>query len=180
MNKESRGVAGAWLALLLVAGGLHAEGTALEVTFKGTLVDNVCTFEQDDGALEVTFPTRALKYFEQYGRTETESFAIGLKNCSAATQAKLVDLTFAFPQTEMVNGTAMLKPSGDTGLMIGLLDAGNQPVVPDTAVAVGSITQTGDGTLNRFTLGAYVMAPPGVTVKAGQYSATTTFTVSYR
>ncbi|EAX8478873.1 type 1 fimbrial protein [Salmonella enterica] len=166
--------------VLVMAGGAQAAGTALDVTFTGALVDRMCQFEQGDAPLEVTFPTRALKYFEQYGRTETETFAIGLKDCTSSTQAKLVDLTFAFPQTQVVNGVSMLKPSGDTGLLIGLLDGKNAPIVPDKAVEMGTITQTGDGTLNRFMLGAYVMSPPDGAVKAGQYSATTTFTVSYR
>ncbi|HCM1955509.1 TPA: type 1 fimbrial protein [Salmonella enterica subsp. salamae serovar 9,46:z4,z24:z39:z42] len=158
----------------------QAVGSSLDVTFTGSLVDRMCEFEQGDAALEVTFPARSLKYFEQYTRTETEPFVIGLKNCTLSTKDKVVDLTFSFPQTEMVNGTVMLKPSGDTGLVIGLLDGKGHVVMPDHAVDIGTITQAGGGTLNRFTLGAYVMAPPGVTVKAGQYSATTTFTVSYR
>ncbi|ECA1878495.1 fimbrial protein [Salmonella enterica] len=178
MNKESGGVAGAWFALLLIAYGLHA--TAADVSLKGSLLDNTCLFEQEDAALEVAFPTRALKYFEQYGRTETESFAIGLKNCSAITQGKTVALSFTFPQSQVVNGTPMLTPSGDTGLVIGLVDGTGNAIVPDHPVEVGVITQTGPGNVNRYTLGAYVMAPPGVTVTAGQYSATANFTVSYR
>ncbi|HFW4533980.1 TPA: fimbrial protein [Salmonella enterica subsp. enterica serovar Chester] len=171
-----------WLMVvgLMMTSGVQAAGTTLDITFTGALIDRMCLFEQGDAPMEVTFPARAIKYFEQYGRTETQTFAIGLKDCSSSTQAKLVDLTFAFPQAQVVNGVPMLKPSGDTGLVIGLLDSKGSPIEPDKAVEVGTITQTGNGSLNRFTLGAYVLAPEGSQVKAGQYRASTTFTVSYR
>ncbi|EBL5818968.1 type 1 fimbrial protein [Salmonella enterica subsp. enterica serovar Muenchen] len=171
---------GAWLLLLLIAGYLQAAGTGLDITFKGTLIDRQCVFEQGDGPLEVTFRPTPVKYFDAYGKTDTKAFTLGLKNCTAATQGKLVDLSFSFPQQETVNGVTMLKPAGDTGVVIGLLDGAGNVIEPDTRVEVGPITTTGAGSINRFSLGAYVTAPAGVTVKAGAYSATTTFTVSYR
>lgn len=183
MSKRSKGnwpFVAAWLLLLLIAGYLQAAGTGLDVTFRGTLIDRQCVFEQDDLPLEVSFGPVSIKYFNTYGKTQTKTFAIGLKNCTAATQGKLVDLTFTYPQRETVDGVVMLKPSGDTGVVIGLLDGAGQPVAPDQAVSVGSITSVGTGSVNRFTLGAYAMVPPGVTVKAGGYNATTTFMVSYR
>ncbi|EIP3952679.1 type 1 fimbrial protein [Salmonella enterica] len=180
MNRENWPVTGAWLSLLLVAGCLHAVGAEGDILFKAALLDNVCTFEQEDTPLEVTFPVRALKYFQSYNRTETESFDIGLKNCSAITQGKLVSLAFSFPQTQEVDGVAMLKTAGDTGLVIALVDGQGRAIVPDHAVEPGRIENTGTGSVNRFTLGAYVLAPEGTRVRAGQYSATTTFTVSYR
>ncbi|MCZ4677292.1 fimbrial protein [Citrobacter sedlakii] len=180
MNKDNGIVTGAWFALLLIAGSLQAVGAEQDITFKATLLDNVCTFEQEDTPLEVTFPVRALKYFQNYSRTETEPFVIGLKDCSAITLGKMVNLTFSFPQTQVVDGVPMLFPSGGTGLVIALVDGKGNAIVPDHAVEVGPVTTTGTGNVNRFTLGAYVMAPPDVTVKAGQYSATANFTVSYR
>ncbi|EFY5236027.1 type 1 fimbrial protein [Escherichia coli] len=180
MNKENRRVAWVWFALLLVAGGLYAADSSLDMNFKGTLVNNVCMFEHESSALEVTFPGMAVKYFEHNERTPTESFVIGLKNCSADTQGKMVDLMFAFPDTETIGGVAMLKPSGDTGVVIGLVDTAGNPVVPGKAVNVGTVGLTGDGSVNQYSLGAYVMVPAGRSVNAGQYSATTTFTVNYR
>lgn len=170
----------AWLLLLLIAGYLQAAGTGLDITFKGSLIDRQCVFEQGDGPLEVVFRPTAIKYFDTYGKTETMPFTLRLKNCTAATQGKLVDLTFSYPQQETVEGVVMLKPSGNTGVVIGLLDGAGNAIVPDSSVEAGTITTTGAGSINHFSLGAYVMAPPGVTVRAGAYSATTTFTVSYR
>ncbi|HGJ4005648.1 fimbrial protein [Salmonella enterica] len=180
MNRENWLVMGAWLSLLLVAGCLQAVGAEQDIIFKATLLDNVCTFEQEDAPLEVAFPVRSLKYFQNYSRTETESFVIGLKNCSAITQGKMVNLTFSFPQTQVVDGVAMLKPAGDTGLVIALVDGQGRAIVPEHTVEPGRIENTGTGSVNRFTLGAYVLAPEGTRVQAGQYTATTTFTVSYR
>ncbi|EBM0567760.1 fimbrial protein [Salmonella enterica] len=180
MNREKWTVTGVWLSLLLVAGCLQAVGAGQDITFKATLLDNVCTFEQEDAPLEVTFPLRSLKYFQNYSRTETEPFVIGLKNCSAITQGKMVNLTFSFPQTQVVDGVTMLKPAGETGLVIALVDGQGRAIVPDHAVEPGRIENTGTGSVNRFTLGAYVLAPDGTRVQAGQYTATTTFTVSYR
>ncbi|EBO9664764.1 type 1 fimbrial protein [Salmonella enterica subsp. enterica] len=180
MNKENGCVAAVWLTLLLVAGCLQTVGAEHSLSLQGTLLDNVCIFEQEDAPLEVTFPVRALKYFQNYSRTETESFVIGLKNCSAITQGKMVNLMFSFPQTQVVNGVAMLKSSGDTGLVIALVDGSGGAIVPDHALEPGKIEHTGPGSMNRFTLGAYVMAPEGGIVKAGPYSAMANFTVSYR
>ncbi|EBS3707165.1 type 1 fimbrial protein [Salmonella enterica subsp. enterica serovar Hull] len=180
MNRENWPIAGAWLLLFLIAGCLQTVGAEQNIFFKATLLDNVCTFEQEDTPLEVKFPIRALKYFQNYSRTETESFVIGLKNCSAITLGKMVNLTFSFPQTQVVNGVAMLKPSGETGLVIALVDNKGKAIVPDHEIEVGPVTTIGTGNVNRFTLGAYVLAPESANVKAGQYSATITFTVSYR
>lgn len=159
---------------------VQAQAAPLEVEFKGALIDRMCVFEQEGTALEVAFPTRALKYFAQHPRTDTEPFVIALKNCTVATQDKLVDLTFSAERTTDVAGMPMLATDGGTGLVIGLVDGEGNAIRPDQPVEAGTITTSGNGTVNRFTLGAYVMAPPGVTVVAGRYSATTTFTVSYR
>lgn len=159
---------------------MQAKAASLTMNFSGTLIDRMCVFEPGDTALELTFPNRAVKYFAVHPRTETIAFDIRLKNCTVATQKKLVDLTFgAVPVTD-VGGTPMLTTTGNTGLVIALVDDKGNAIKPGEAVEVGSVTQTGDGSVNVFTLGAYVMAPPGVTVKAGPYRATTTFTVSYR
>ncbi|EEA2717979.1 fimbrial protein [Salmonella enterica subsp. enterica serovar Chester] len=171
---------GAWLLLLLVAGYLQAAGTGLDIIFKGVLIDRQCVFEQGDAPLEVEFTPKTVKFFKDSSRTETMPFTLGLKNCTAVTQGKSVDLTFSYPQMETVDGVAMLKPTGDTGLVIALLDGSGNVIEPNKAVDVGHITLTGSGKINHFTLGAYALAPPGVTIKAGNYSATATFMVSYR
>ncbi|EAN8675969.1 type 1 fimbrial protein [Salmonella enterica] len=168
----------AGVLLLSVAGSACAAG--LNITFKGSLIDRVCESEQGDQPLEVTFPTRALKYFEHHSQTDTESFFIGLKNCTSATKQKTVGLTFTFPQSEDVGGITALKTSGGTGLVIVMVDGKGNPVKPGEVVNAGQIENTGNGSINRFPFGAYVMAPPGATVKTGPYSATATFTVSYQ
>ncbi|EJK1075822.1 type 1 fimbrial protein [Salmonella enterica] len=170
----------AGVLLLSTAGGACATGTPLNITFKGSLIDRVCEFEQGDQALEVTFPTRALKYFGHYNKTDTESFFIGLKNCTSATKQKTVGLTFTFPQPEDVGGITALKTSGDTGLVIVMVDGKGNPIKPGEVVNAGQIENTGNGSINRFSFGAYAMVPSGTTVKAGNYSATATFTVSYQ
>ncbi len=169
-----------WFLLLLVAGYLQAAGTGLDITFKGSLIDRQCVFEQGDVPLEVEFTPKAVKFFKVYSRTETMPFTLGLKNCTVGSLGKTVDLTFSYPQTEMVGGISMLKTTGDTGLVIALLDGSGNIIEPNKTVDVGMITQIGNGKVNRFELGAYAMAPPGVTVKAGGYNATVTVMVSYR
>ncbi|HAK8485154.1 TPA: type 1 fimbrial protein [Salmonella enterica] len=178
MNKA--GILSVVGVLLSMVGGACTAGTPLNVTFKGSLVDRVCEFEQGDQALEVTFPTRALKYFEQYSQTDTESFFITLKNCSSATKQKTVGLTFTFPQSVDTGSVTALKTSGDTGLVIVMVDGKGNPVKPGEMVSAGQIENTGNGSINHFPFGAYAMVPSGTTVKAGSYSATATFTVSYQ
>ncbi|ENT2893578.1 fimbrial protein [Salmonella enterica] len=178
MNKKRSGLLGA--GLLVMTGIAGAAGTSLQVDFTGALVDRLCVFEQEDTPLEVTFPVRAVKFFDAYTKTDTEKFVIGLKNCTVSTQGKLVDLTFNAVQTVTVGGITMLLPEGDTGLAIALVDGKGQNVEPGEAVELGSITSHGDGSINRFSLGAYVTAQPGVAIKPGAYRATTTFTLSYR
>ncbi|EKS4548380.1 type 1 fimbrial protein [Salmonella enterica] len=181
MNKAGiLSVAG--VLLLSVAGSACAADTSLNITFNGSLIDRVCESEQGDQPLEVTFPNRALKYFQLHSQTDVVSFFIGLKDCSSATKQKAVGLTFTFPQTVDVGSVTALKTSGDTGLVIVMVDSDGHPVKPGEVVNVGHIeyTGSGEGNVNRFPFGAYVMAPPGITVKAGSYSATATFTVSYQ
>ncbi|EDJ6269312.1 type 1 fimbrial protein [Salmonella enterica] len=159
---------------------MQARAADLTVNFSGTLIERMCIFEPEDAALEVEFPNRAIKYFSEHPRTDTVAFDIRLKNCTAATQNKLVDLTFGGSSVTEVGGVPMLTTSGDTGVVIALVDSTGQAIKLGEAVETGKITHIGDGSVNIFSLGAYVMAPPRVTVKAGAYQATTTFTVSYR
>lgn len=165
----------AWLSLLLIAGYLQAT----DISFHGNLVDNACVFEQDGGAQEVVFPTVAAKFFSTHTRTETKVFSVGLKNCPESVRDKLVNLTFSFPQQEELGGVRMLRPDGNTGVLIALVDSAGKAIEPEKPVSVGNISATGAGTVNRFSLGAYVTVPPDRVVNPGQYSATTTFTVGF-
>ncbi|EBV5086362.1 type 1 fimbrial protein [Salmonella enterica] len=168
------------LYLVLVhSHGVLAAGNGLDVKFSGTLIDRVCTFVQGDQPLEVEFPSRALKYFEHHSRTTVKAFDIVLKDCSSATLAKTVEMTFSSARTVVVNGQTFLEPEGGTGLVIGLQDGNGTPVEPGTAFNLGSIRTIGSGSENRFTLGAYAMAPAGKTIMAGPYKAVTTFTLNY-
>ncbi|ECI4646638.1 type 1 fimbrial protein [Salmonella enterica subsp. salamae] len=160
--------------------GVLAAGNGLDVEFSGSLIDRVCTFEQGDQPLEVELPSQELKYFEHHSRTAVEAFDIVLKDCSSATQTKMVEMTFSSARTVVVNGQTFLDPDGGTGLVIGLQDGNGTPVEPGTAFNLGSIRTIGSGSENRFTLGAYAMAPAGKTIMAGPYKAVTTFTLNYR
>ncbi|HGM5459994.1 fimbrial protein [Serratia ureilytica] len=177
MNKQGR-----WLALALL-GTVVGTGpvSAVDLNFSGTLIDKQCTFAQGDDPLEVDMLSRAVSFFHRYPRTETVPFDIVLKNCTGATQDKLVTMTFSGTQTEAVGGVTLLKTDGGTGILIGLESASGQAISVGSPVNAGTITQTGSAGENRFRFGAYAQGPADLsTLAEGAYTATTTFEVTYQ
>ncbi|TSB25752.1 type 1 fimbrial protein [Serratia marcescens] len=164
-----------------VASAAHAAGSGVDLNFSGTLIDKQCTFAQGDDPLEVDMLSRSVSFFQRYTRTETVPFDIVLKNCTAATQSKLVMLTFSGTQTQVVGGETLLKTDGGTGILIGLESASGQAISIGSTVNAGTITQTGAAGENRFRFGAYAQRPTDVsTLAEGAYTATTTFEVTYQ
>lgn len=157
------------LSALLSVGECGAAGS-LELKFSGTLNEKVCSFEQGDQAQEVYLQLQSIKYFENYGRTAVYPFLVSLTNCSAATLAKLVQLTFSSTNIQVVEGETLLDTEGDTGLVLGLTDAKGQAITLGETVPAGQIASVGDGSANRFQFGVYARAIGEV--KAGSYSST--------
>ncbi|HFT7665013.1 TPA: fimbrial protein [Serratia marcescens] len=176
MNKQGR-----WLALALL-GAVVGTGpvSAVDLNFSGTLIDKQCTFAQGDDPLEVDMLSRAVSFFHRYPRTETVPFDIVLKNCTGATQDKLVTMTFNGTQTEAVGGVTLLKTDGGTGILIGLESASGQAISVGSPVNAGTITQTGAAGENRFRFGAYAQPADLSTLAEGAFTATTTFEVTYQ
>ncbi|WP_415422983.1 fimbrial protein [Serratia marcescens] len=177
MNKQGR-----WLALALL-GAVVGTGpvSAVDLNFSGTLIDKQCTFAQGDDPLEVDMLSRAVSFFHRYPRTETVPFDIVLKNCTGATQDKLVTMTFSGTQTEAVGGVTLLKTDGGTGILIGLESASGQAISVGSPVNTGgTITQTGAAGENRFRFGAYARPADLSTLAEGAFTATTTFEVTYQ
>lgn len=157
------------LSALLSASECGAVGS-LELKFSGTLNEKVCSFEQGDQAQEVSLQLQSIKYFENYGRTAVYPFLVSLTNCSAATLAKMVQLTFNSTHIRVVEGENLLDTEGDTGLVLGLTDAKGQAIKLGEAVPAGQIANVGDGSANRFQFGVYAQAVGEV--MAGSYSST--------
>lgn len=176
MNKHAMGLV--MVLCIMPCRFVYAEG--VDLLFSGTLVDKQCVFEQGETPLEVVMPSRAIKYFIKYKRTEPTTFDLVFKNCTSATQDKLVTITFTGAQTQMVDGINMLTPSGNTGLVIGLEDAAGNPVSVGTSFSMGKVVNTGNGSENRFRFGAYALAPDVNAVTAGAFSATTTFEIAFQ
>ncbi len=176
MNKQ-----GLWLALALL--GVVAEigpASAVDLNFSGTLIDKQCTFALGDDPLEVDMLSRAVSFFHRHSRTETVPFDIVLKNCTSATQDKLVTMTFRGTQTEAVGGVTLLKTDGGTGILIGLESASGQAISVGSPASAGTIIQTGAAGENRFRFGAYARPADLSTLAEGAFTATTTFEVTYQ
>jgi type 1 fimbria pilin len=171
----------AWCLLALLGApmlGMAGGGTA--VNFTGTLVNNMCTFEQGDAPLVIEMPSQTVRFFSHYGRSEVKAFDIGLKNCTASTQGKLVKFTFTAPRTKVIGGVTMLDTDGGTGLVIGLVDGVGKDVSLGSAVSAGNIAQTGQGTVNRFRFAAFLTTLDPTKVREGAYTATVTFQLAYQ
>ena len=177
----SRGNVGCVLALLAaIPQWGAAAGKGVELTFSGTLLGTQCQLERGDAPLLVTLPSRSAQAFRKDGRTPSEPFDIGLKDCAAALQGKLVTMTFSGTKTQNVSGIMMLVAEGETGLLIGMEDGSGALISLDKPVPAGKITATGSEQVNRFRFGAYALAPDTAVVKEGPYTATATFEVSYQ
>jgi type 1 fimbria pilin len=169
MNKRRTWPWAIALSVLLSIGESGAAGS-LELKFSGTLNEKICSFEQGDQAQEVPLQLQSIKYFENYGRTAVNPFLISLTNCSAATLAKMVQLTFSSTNIQVVEGETLLATEGDTDLVLGLTDGNGQAIKLGEVVPAGQIVSIGDGSVNRFQFGVYARAVGKV--KAGSYSST--------
>lgn len=173
---------GNWLArTLLVTIAMSGQAASVELNFSGTLVDRQCTFAQGDDPLEVDMLSRSASFFHRYQRTETIPFYISLKNCTDASQGKLVTITFSGTSTESVGGVNLLKTNGGTGILIGIESASGQVISIGSPINTSTIIQAGSAGENLFRLGAYAQGPSDLsTLSEGAYTATATFEITYR
>ncbi|CAI1663399.1 fimbrial protein [Serratia fonticola] len=176
MNKRRTWPWAIALTALLSIGECGA-AESLELKFKGSLHERICSFEQGEQVQEVNLQLQSVKYFEHYGRTANNPFLVSLTNCSPPTLAKMVQLTFNGAHTQVVEGETLLATEGDTGLVLGLTDGKGQAIKLGEAVSAGQITHIGEGALNQFQFGVYARAVGAV--KAGNYSSTVTIGMAF-
>lgn len=176
---------GLWVMLLsgacLVTGYGFALANTLNLTFNGSLTEWACEIVQATEPLEVVFPVYPAVSFDTTPKSPAEPVVLTLRNCPAGLAGKSIRMTFTAPGgTTTVGGKKMLNTTGDTGLVIALQQPGGTAIEPGTEFSPGTVEKTGTGTDNAVRLEAVLVKPDGVTLTEGLYSATTTFTVTYR
>ncbi|MEC9534034.1 fimbrial protein [Escherichia marmotae] len=161
---------------------------AVNVTFKGELLDRPCQIDSGSLNQDVEFPERPAKDFQYApGRGPAENFSIRLVQCNTSTIWKTVKLKFSGDKESAMKEQSgyFLKVTGvNTGkLAVGILDTDGT-----TLMKLGEAHNHGQGTpvdrdTLQFNFKAYVQATPDAlaqkSVTPGSYASTANFELFY-
>lgn len=171
-----RAIAVSLLTGLMWLNQVHA---ADNLSFKGNLVAQACTIRPGDEALEFEFKETSAHFLYANTRTAGKSFFIHLEGCDASI-AGTVTTTFSGNESVELPGLlALAAGSRAKGVAIGLETSANLPL-PLNVATDKQVLVDGD---NVIGLKAYVRGEPQAiangSIRAGLFTAASTFTLSY-
>lgn len=170
MNMKTQMAVAAVMAMGLMSAGTMAAGNGGKVTFTGEVVDTPCNLApgQDGTDVKVDFGQLSMSQLNA-GVNTTEMFTLKLENCADLTGKTA---SIAFNSTDVDTGNAkLLKTRGTaTGLGIGIDDY----TFGTPADLKGLVAGNNDLRFNA------VAQKLGAAVTAGDFTAITNFTITYK
>jgi type 1 fimbria pilin len=164
-------------AVAAVSFGANAAGSFVgntgKVTFKGSVVDAPCNLApgQDGTDIKVDFGELSMSQLNA-GETSARTFDIKLENCNMGTEAAKKTAEITFTSQDQLAGQNLLGTNGSAkNLAIGISN-----ITFGTAKTLTGLID-GDNTLT-YTAVAQKAATDDVT--AGDFTASTTFKISYK
>ncbi|QWZ48821.1 fimbrial protein [Enterobacter bugandensis] len=150
------------------------------VHLSGALVSNACVLPDSDQDIQVNFDNLQLKELTTSGRSQNTPFTIHLQDCDIDV-ASTVSVAFNGQEDAELEGMLAVDSSSTaTGIAIGIIDDSGAKVNINQSGQINPIS-AGNFSINY---NAFVQAEPSAvsnnSLKAGDFSATTTFTLTYQ
>lgn len=151
---------------------------SLSIDFSGELVSTACTVSSESVNKEVTLDNLRWQYINENTMSESTEFSIGIENCSATDLQKSIELTWKSNQLVNVNGESFLTTEGSSGILLGIHDKEDKPIIWNKAFTLGTVSVVED--VQQFDFSVFARKPINGEANAGSFSGVVTFNVEYK
>lgn len=169
------------IGLVLTAGVWLSQARAADnLSFKGRLVAQACTIRAGDEAQELGFHDISSQFLYLNTRTAGESLSIHLEACDTSVAASVTTTFSGNESVELPGLLALAAGSRARGIAIGLETLANAPLPLNMASEKQALVSGS----NVIEFKAYVKGEPRAiadkSIRAGSYTAVSTFMLSYQ
>lgn len=163
------------MPLLVTAKALAADN----LSFKGNLVAVPCTLRPGDDAVTLNMDEISTQYLYANTRTAGRQFNLHLEGCDTSIADSVTTMFSGSPNPELPALLALDAGSVARGIALGIETSANVPLPINTP----SEEQTLSDGSNTLSFKAYVRGEPqaiaGLSIRAGLFTAVSTFTLDY-
>ncbi|HBM9731720.1 TPA: type 1 fimbrial protein [Escherichia coli] len=182
--KRSKRILSTCRRFLLMLMLLPAFGNAVELEFKGQLLNRPCRIDPEMTMQTVSFRDTATPLYNTWpGKSYAEKFHIKFINCQKSTMGKTLKLKFTGAEERTLPGYLQVNGVNHGNLGIGIIDSDGASVLDLNSVhnrREGTVVHHKNIVLN---FSAFLQATPdaiaGKRVKPGAFDAIATFSVLY-
>ncbi|MBJ9983886.1 type 1 fimbrial protein [Acinetobacter sp. S40] len=167
------------LPLSLFLAAPHAySASSLDVQFSGELISTTCKIDSESLNQEITLENLNWRSINQQGSSYLTPFSIGIDNCSNTDLNKSIKLTWQSNQLVELSGVNFVKTQGTSGVLLGIVDQNNQPIVWNSPTSVATVSVAND--VQHINFSAFVRKPATGEADIGDFTSTVTFAVEYQ
>lgn len=167
------------IALILSMGFpiLGLSSSNIEVEFSGILVNKTCQLAASSLNQHVKIENIRLKSINDSLTSHITPFLITIEKCSPADLHKMVKITWKSPKLVSVEGKYYLETTGNSGVVLGLVDKQGMLMDWDQSVEVTPVSVV-DGE-QQLEFGVLVRKGQSSEAKYGHFSGSATFSLEY-
>ncbi|HBO24801.1 MAG TPA: type 1 fimbrial protein [Providencia sp.] len=152
-------------------------GNSLDVEFSGELVSTACQVAAESINKKITLYNLRWQFINEKGTSEVTPFTIAIDKCSETDLQKSIKLTWKSNELVNIGSESFLTTKGDSGVLLGLIDHDEKPIVWNKPITIGDINTVEN--LQQFDFGVYVRKPITGEAKVGDFSGIVTFNMEY-
>lgn len=164
-------------ALFFLGAPTALSANSLNVEFSGELLATTCQVAAESVNKNVTLSDLHLKFINANETSVTTPFSIAIEKCSQSDLQKSIKLTFQSNQLVQIGENSFLKTQGDSGVLLGVVDKDDNPVIWNKPMSVGAVSEVENA--QQLDFGVFVRKPASGEAKAGDFTGTVTFNIEY-
>lgn len=150
---------------------------SLDVEFSGELVSTACQVAAESINKKITLYNLRWQFINENETSAVTPFTIAIDKCSETDLQKSIKLTWQSNELVNIGGDSFLTTKGDSGVVLGLIDHDEKPIVWNKPMKIGDVSVV-EG-LQQFDFGVFVRKPATGEAKIGDFSSIVTFNVEY-
>lgn len=150
---------------------------SLDVEFSGELVSTACQIAAESINKKITLYNLRWQFINENETSAVTPFTIAIDKCSKTDLQKSIHLTWQSNELVDIHGDSFLATKGDSGVVLGLIDHDEKPIVWNKPMTIGDVSVV-EGS-QQFNFGVFVRKPATGEAKLGNFSGIVTFNVEY-
>lgn len=149
----------------------------MDVEFSGELVSTACQVATESINKKITLYNLRWQFINENETSAITPFTIAIDKCSETDLQKSIKLTWQSNELVNIGSDSFLTTKGDSGVVLGLIDHDEKPIVWNKPMIVGDVSVVNG--LQQFDFGVFVRKPATGEAKIGDFSGIVTFNVEY-